>query len=30
VSVLNPDTIADVFWDLNLKRDRTEEIVGGF
>lgn len=26
---LDPDDIADVFWDLNLKRDRVEEVVGG-
>ena len=26
---LDPDDIAEVFWDLNLKRDRVEEVVGG-
>lgn len=26
---LDPDDIADVFWDLNVKRDRVEEVVGG-
>lgn len=29
LTTLNPDTIADVFWDLNLKRNRAEEIVSG-
>jgi NAD(P)-dependent dehydrogenase (short-subunit alcohol dehydrogenase family) len=28
-SGLDPDDIAEVFWDLNLKRDRVEEVVGG-
>jgi NADP-dependent 3-hydroxy acid dehydrogenase YdfG len=27
LTTLDPDTIADVFWDLNLKRDRAEEVV---
>ncbi|GAB1514195.1 SDR family NAD(P)-dependent oxidoreductase [Actinophytocola sp. KF-1] len=26
-NTLDPDAIADVFWDLNLKRDRVEEVV---
>jgi NAD(P)-dependent dehydrogenase (short-subunit alcohol dehydrogenase family) len=29
LTTLNPDTIADVFWDLNLTRDRAEATVGG-
>lgn len=28
--VLDPADIADVFWDLNAKRDRVEAVVGGF
>lgn len=27
-NTLDPDDIADVFWDLNLKRDRAEQVVG--
>ena len=29
LTTLDPDDVAEVFWDLNLKRDRTEEVVGG-
>lgn len=29
LTTLDPDDIAEVFWDLNLKRDRAEEVVGG-
>lgn len=29
-AVLDPADIADVFWDLNAKRDRAEAVVGGF
>jgi NAD(P)-dependent dehydrogenase (short-subunit alcohol dehydrogenase family) len=29
LTTLDPDTIADVFWDLNVKRNRPEEIVSG-
>jgi NADP-dependent 3-hydroxy acid dehydrogenase YdfG len=29
LAALDPDAIADVFWDLNLTRDRAEEVVGG-
>lgn len=29
LTLLDPDDIADVFWDLQLKRDRVEEVVGG-
>ncbi len=28
--LLDPADIADVFWDLNAKRDRAEAVVGGF
>ncbi|HEX6351848.1 SDR family NAD(P)-dependent oxidoreductase [Actinophytocola sp.] len=28
LTTIDPDAIAEVFWDLNLKRDRVEEIVG--
>lgn len=29
LTTLDPDDIAEVFWDLNRKRDRAEEVVGG-
>lgn len=28
LTTLDPDDIAEVFWDLNLKRDRVEDVVG--
>lgn len=30
LALLDPADIADVFWDLNAKRDRVEAVVGGF
>jgi hypothetical protein len=28
LTTLDPDDIAEIFWNLNLKRDRVEEAVG--